>query len=712
MQNQLILGNLNDEQKSAVTSKGCPVLVLAGAGSGKTRVLIHRLAWLVESEECSISNILAVTFTNKAAQEMRERTIQLINANINQLWIGTFHSICHRMLRLHHDEAGLTRNFQIIDADDQLRLIKKCIKDNNYDPELIDPKEIMYFINSCKDKGINYQASSELLSGKPPEFIKLYQIYQDNCNKNNLIDFGEIILRAKELLTNKPFLRSHYQNKFKHILVDEFQDTNQIQYEWLQELIGKRTTPFVVGDDDQSIYGWRGAQSDNLLKFKKNHKNTRLIKLEQNYRSTNNILKAANAVISKNLSRLGKSLWSDKKEGEQIQLYVAEKDYFEAKYIVEKIKSLILDGQSRREIAILYRSNAQSRLFEELLIFEKIPYRIFGGFKFFARAEVKNVLSYLRLIHNKKDDNALERIINLPTRGIGKKTIDYIKETANGNDCSYLEAVTIIAQNNQQPARVINSLNGFASLLNNIDQSIKGLSLDEQIAMAAEQSGMLNHYKKKNEHTKIENIYELISAGKSFQIDYEDIEIDQLDAFLSYATLDAGDTDDDTESINLMTVHSAKGLEFNIVFLCGLEDGLFPHQRSLMEINGIEEERRLCYVAITRAKRILFLSYAQTRRIFGTEISCIPSRFLHELPEELILNYDAPKLKYDSPTTKSQYKPKASPYLGKQVNHQKFGRGIVINTEGDDEHARIQVQFDENGVKWLVLLYANLEILD
>jgi DNA helicase-2/ATP-dependent DNA helicase PcrA len=713
MQPDAILSSLNTEQALAVTSKDSSVLVLAGAGSGKTKVLIHRLAWLINTGDCSIFNILAVTFTNKAAQEMRERTIRLVNQSMSQLWIGTFHSICHRMLRLHHDEAGLNKNFQIIDTSDQARIIKNCIKDNNFDPEVIDPKEVLYFINACKDKGVRFQEASKLFTDKPIEFISLYQLYQDACNKNNLIDFGELILRSKELLATKPFIRSHYQNKFRHILVDEFQDTNQIQYQWLQQLIGEKTTPFIVGDDDQSIYAWRGAQSDNLLKFKKDYKNTKLIKLEQNYRSTNTILKAANAIIAKNTSRLGKSLWSNKKDGDLIQLSIAEKDYAEARSVIEKIKELTMSGLQRKDIGILYRSNAQSRLFEELLVFEKIPYKIFGGFKFFERAEVKDVLAYLRLIHNNGDDNALERIINLPVRGIGKKTFDLIKVTSNINGCSYLDSINLIVKSGKQSSRISNSLNAFADLIKNLYHAMNGQSLDNKIKLAAEQTGIIDLYKKKKEHSKIENIFELISAGKSFQIDYDDIEIDELDAFLGYATLDSGDIEDTSNCINLMTVHSAKGLEFDAVFLCGLEDGLFPHQRSLLERNGVEEERRLCYVAITRAKKMLFLSYALSRRMYGTEMQCLPSRFLHELPQELINTTSSARIiQFAHQNTTQPNISRDSGYLGKRVKHKKFGHGIVINVEGDEEHTRLQVKFDENAVKWLVLLYANLEVLD
>ncbi len=707
MLEQDILAGLNSSQEQAVISKAKAILVLAGAGSGKTRVLIHRIAWLIEQNIAHEQNILAVTFTNKASHEMKQRASAILKVDLSQLWLGTFHGICHRMLRLHYENAGLKKNFQIIDSDDQLKIIKNIIMDLGFNPEFIEPKAVAHFINQAKDQALRPKDTKHRFSHRPDEFHDIYNRYQDHCDTAQVIDFGEIILRVYELLKNNDSIRDFYHKKFKHVLIDEFQDTNHIQYEWVKLISGREATTFVVGDDDQSIYAWRGAKSDNLMQFKKEYKEPELIKLEQNYRSSNIILQAANAIISNNLDRLGKNLWSEKPEGEPIQLFDADSDTQEAQYAIETIKNLQNKGEANKEIAILYRSNAQSRLFEERLIFENIPYKIYGGFKFFDRAEIKDVLAYLRLINNKSDDQALIRIINYPARGIGKKALESIRDIAQEQSISLWDACLSIVQN--QNTRSSLSLKKFVELISNLENDIDSTELPDKIKATISATGIQQALEAKQEFSKVENLFELVSASENFRIDYEDIDIDQLDAFLSYAALDNGDPEDNDNAINLMTIHSAKGLEFNNVIVVGMEEGLFPHQRSVQELNGLEEERRLCYVAITRARERLFLSYARNRRIFGSFISCIPSRFLNELPIKDKENFISLSQSYNKPSSSTNT---AKNYIGKQVMHKKFGLGIVLTAEGDDEHARVQVQFAEKGVKWLVLLYANLEIVN
>ncbi|HLU60744.1 MAG TPA: DNA helicase II [Gammaproteobacteria bacterium] len=722
-----ILEPLNDAQREAVTATAPSVLVLAGAGSGKTRVLTHRVAWLAAVEDVSPFSILAVTFTNKAAAEMRQRIEQLLGSPGGAMWIGTFHSIAHRLLRMHWREAGLPQSFSILDSEDQQRQIRRVIKSLDLDESRWPAKQVQWFINAKKDEGLR---PHHLAGGHDPvhnQMVQLYAAYQEACDRAGLVDFAELLLRAHELWRDNPSLLAHYRNRFRHVLVDEFQDTNVIQYAWIRLLIGDSGRPFVVGDDDQSIYGWRGARVENIHRFQSDHPGTQVVRLEQNYRSTGNILKAANAVIAHNRERLGKNLWTSDEEGDPIRLYAAFNEQDEAQFVVERIREWVREGGNRAECAVLYRSNAQSRVFEEALIHAGVPYRVYGGLRFFERQEIKDALAYLRLLENRNDDASFERVVNLPTRGIGAKTMDTVRERARERGESLWNAARGLIDDKALPARAAAALQAFLDLIDEIDAAVRGLELHEQIDHVVQGSGLIDHYSKERGErgeARIENLEELVSAGRSFNpqdLSEEEAALPPLAAFLSHAALEAGEGQaaEWEDCVQLMTLHSVKGLEFPLVFMCGMEDGLFPHQRSLMDGEGIEEERRLCYVGMTRAMKHLYMTYAEQRRLWGVEQMGVPSRFLREIPDELLYEI-RPRVKVARPAYVSRH-PRARIEvadtlpkgigLGARVRHPKFGEGIVLNCEGAGQQARVQVNFDAAGTKWLVLGFANLEVV-
>jgi len=713
-----ILDSLNEPQRKAVTGPAEPMLVIAGAGSGKTRVLTHRIAWLIDVENISPHNLLAVTFTNKAAKEMRHRIEELLNIPVNNLWIGTFHGIAHRFLRRHAKEAGLEQSFQIIDSDDQLRIIKRLIKSLGLDDDRHNPKEIQYFINKQKDEGLRADQIDNKNDVDLIHMIKLYQQYQDICNQGSLVDFAELLLSTYELFRDNPLLLEKYHSTFKHLLVDEFQDTNSIQYALLRLLTGVKSTLFAVGDEDQSIYRWRGAKVEHIAQFQKDFPATKIITLEQNYRSTANILKAANAIITKNEDRIPKELWTDGEQGELIKIYAAFNERDEANFIVNRISDWEKQGNKRTEVAIIYRSNAQSRALEEALISASMPYRIYGGLRFFERSEIKDALAYLRLVSHKNDDASFERIINKPTRGIGAKALDNIRKCAKDNNLSLWKAACFLAKNDPTGTKY-NKINHFISLINRMDRETESLEIHDKIDHLINLSELIDLYQKeKGERglTRIENLEELVTAAKSFDVDHED-DMTMLDAFLAHAALESGEEQAGAweDCVQLMTMHSAKGLEFPLVFMCGMEDGLFPHQRNILDSKTLQEERRLCYVGITRAEQTLYLTFAEQRRLHGQDNHAPPSRFMAEIPSEL---KDEIRQKatghYQSHIHQTKKTPaseaKLPVQLGQRAHHKKFGPGIILAYEGQGVHARVQVNFENVGTKWLVLSYANLEL--
>jgi DNA helicase-2/ATP-dependent DNA helicase PcrA len=713
-----LLDRLNDAQREAVTAPLGPTLVLAGAGSGKTRVLTHRVAWLVEVEHVSPHSVLAVTFTNKAAGEMRGRIERMLDLPTAPLWIGTFHGIAHRLLRMHWREARLPQAFQILDSEDQLRVIRRLIKSLELDESRWVPKEIQWFINAQKDEGLRPAVLKD--DGDPTrrQLIALYDAYQQGCDRAGVVDFAELLLRVFELWRDDERLRAHYRQRFRHVLVDEFQDTNAIQYAWLRALTGEQGLPFVVGDDDQSIYRWRGARVENLARFQRDFPGTQLYRLEQNYRSTGNILKAANGLIRHNASRLGKNLWTSGDQGEPVRLYAAYNERDEAEFVLSRIREWRDQGGSLRDCAILYRSNAQSRVFEEALMTARLPYRVYGGLRFFERAEIKDALAYLRLIFNRADDASFERIVNLPTRGIGQKTLDAVRDYAKANACTLWEASG--AMIGELGPRAGTALHAFLALMEQLDRATRSLPLHEQVDHVIGASGLLAHYQKDKGdrgEARVENLEELVSAARGF--DAEEIaDLSPLAAFLSHAVLESGEgqAGEWEDGVQMMTLHSAKGLEFPVVFLCGLEDGLFPHQRSITDVSGLEEERRLCYVGATRAMRQLWLTYAEQRRLHGTDSYGVPSRFIREIPEEVIEEV-RPRIRVTRPVAVASRRgglieePVGGVRLGQRVRHGKFGDGIVLGLEGQGSHARVQVVFEGQGTKWLMLAYANLQPL-
>jgi DNA helicase-2/ATP-dependent DNA helicase PcrA len=712
-----LLESLNEAQRAAVAAEERPTLVLAGAGSGKTRVLVHRVAWLIRVDGVAPQEIMAVTFTNKAANEMRQRIEALLDMPTRHLWIGTFHGLAHRLLRRHWREAGLAETFQIMDSDDQQRLIKKLLRSLGLDDGRWTPRELQWFINAQKDEGL--RAADVADDGNPTrrQMIDLYRRYEALCEQSSLVDFGELLLRVLELMRKDASVREIYQRRFRHLLVDEFQDTNAIQYQWLKLLTGGGGIPFVVGDDDQSIYRWRGARVENLFQFERDFPNTQVIRLEQNYRSTANILSAANAVIANNGARMGKNLWTEGATGEPIKLYGAFSERDEAEFVVNRIQDYILAGNRRADAAILYRSNAQSRVFEEALLAAGIPYRVYGGQRFFERAEIKDALAYLRLIANRHDDPSFERVVNTPTRGIGSRTVEVVREHARRAGTSMWHAANEVIAEEALATRSAKALWGFLKLIDDLDAETKDMPLHEQVEHTIARSGLAEHHLKdttSNGEARVENLEELVSAARDALVS-EESELPPLLEFLSYAVLESGEAQagEYEDSVQLMTLHSAKGLEFPLLFLCGMEDGLFPHQRSLNDVDGLEEERRLCYVGLTRAREQLYLSYAEQRRLHGMDNYSVPSRFLREIPPELIEEV-RPRMHVSRPLTRPGRGVRETSNgleLGRRVRHGKFGEGVVLDIEGSGAHARVHVNFEGAGTKCLVMAYAKLELM-
>lgn len=722
MDAELLLDGLNDAQREAVVAPPSSTLVLAGAGSGKTRVLVHRIAWIIKVLGASPWSVLAVTFTNKAAREMQHRIENLLEQPVGGMWVGTFHGLAHRLLRAHWQEAGLPKNFQILNSDDQQRLVKRIIREMNLDDAKWPPRQAQWFINKQKDEGHRPQHLDD--DGDPyrRQMIKIYQAYEEACNRTGSIDFAELLLRAHELWRDNPEVLAHYRERFAHILVDEFQDTNTIQYAWLRLLAGSDDKLFVVGDDDQSIYGWRGARVENIRDFEKHYPNTTAIRLEQNYRSTGNILKGANAVIANNASRLGKELWTDDGEGEPIRVYAAFNEVDEARFVIERIKQFIEEGNIRNDVAILYRTTAQSRLFEEALLQAAIPYRVYGGLRFFERAEVRDALAYLRIVSHRHDDAAFERSVNQPPRGIGPRTLDAVRLHARDFGCSMWQASEDLLKGNAMPARATNALRAYLELIEKLDEQTSDLDLYEQSSLVIEASGLAEHFQKSKDgkgQDRIENLQELVNATRQYSLeetlDEQEEELSLLDAFLSHAALEAGEQQagEYEDCVQLMTLHSAKGLEFPLVFIGGVEEGLFPHSMSAEDPERLEEERRLCYVGMTRAMQQLYLSYAETRRLHGSETYPLPSRFLREIPAEVteeVRSRPAVSRPYSAPGGSLSTAQEDSGFrLGQRVSHAKFGLGTVLNAEGQGAAARVQVNFESAGPKWLVVSYANLQ---
>jgi DNA helicase-2/ATP-dependent DNA helicase PcrA len=723
-----LLDSLNDKQRDVVAAPLQNMLVLAGAGSGKTRVLVQRIAWLMKVENTAPHSILAVTFTNKAAAEMRARVEQTVGGNTHGMWIGTFHGLAHRLLRMHFQEAKLPQSFQVLDSDDQQRLVKRIVRTLELDEKKWPPKQFVWYINGKKDEGLRPQHIDSQFDPTEELFVKVYKTYQDTCDRAGLVDFAELLLRAHELWLNNPELLAHYQQRFGHILVDEFQDTNAIQYAWLTMLGKAQSKVMIVGDDDQSIYGWRGARIENIERFLAEFNEAKTIKLEQNYRSTANILNAANQLIGNNNNRMGKKLWTDGDQGEKIAIYTAFNEIDEARFISGRIKQWRDEGGKLDQVAILYRSNAQSRLLEEALLQSQLPYRIYGGQRFFERQEIKDALAYLRIINNRDDDAAFERIINTPTRGIGNQTVALIRDSARAAETTLWQACKKMLNEDQLKGRSAKTINTFINLIDQLEDDSTNLDLDQQANFVIQHSGLKAMYKaEKGEKAeqRIENLNELVTACQTFESvpisDQDTIEeITQLTAFLTHAALEAGESqaDEFESAVQLMTMHSAKGLEFPLVFIAGLEEGMFPSQQSVEDIDRLEEERRLCYVGMTRAMQKLYLCHAESRRLYGQEKFHRPSRFLKELPEVCIEEIrmqnqvSRPKSvgKFSNTITLETFE-NTGFKLGQSVAHAKFGEGVVLNYEGSGAQSRIQVNFADVGTKWLVVEYANLKAL-
>ncbi|WP_455430659.1 DNA helicase II [Photorhabdus viridis] len=713
-----LLESLNDKQREAVAAPRTNMLVLAGAGSGKTRVLVHRIAWLLSVEKASPFSIMAVTFTNKAAAEMRHRIENLIGTSQGGMWIGTFHGLAHRLLRAHHLDANLPQDFQILDSEDQHRLLKRIIKAMNLDDKQWPARQGMWYINGKKDEGLRPQHIESY--GNPVEatWQKIYQAYQEACDRAGLVDFAELLLRAHELWLNKPQILQHYRGRFTNILVDEFQDTNSIQYAWIHLLAGETGKVMIVGDDDQSIYGWRGAQVENIQRFLKDFSGAETIRLEQNYRSTSNILKVANTLIANNSDRLGKNLWTDGVEGEPIFLYCAFNELDEARYVVSRIKSWLENGGALKSCAILYRSNAQSRVLEEALLQASMPYRIYGGQRFFERQEIKDALAYLRLIANRNDDAAFERVVNTPTRGIGDRTLDIVRQAARERQETLWDSCQILLQEKVLAGRAASSLQRFIELIEALSTETGDMPLHVQTDRVIRDSGLRAMYqqeKGEKAQARIENLEELVTATRQFSYQDEDEDLMPLQAFLSHAALESGEGQADAyqDSVQLMTLHSAKGLEFPQVFIVGMEEGMFPSQMSIEEGGRLEEERRLAYVGLTRAMEKLTITYAESRRLYGKEVYHRPSRFIRELPPECIEEVRL-RATVSRPVNHSRLGTPISANdsgyaLGQRVRHPKFGEGTIVNMEGSGEHSRLQIAFHGEGIKWLVAAYARLE---
>jgi DNA helicase II / ATP-dependent DNA helicase PcrA len=767
-----LLKNLNAEQLAAVTLPPQHAMILAGAGSGKTRVLITRIAWLINTGQVSPQGILAVTFTNKAAKEMLTRLTAQIPVNTRGMWVGTFHGLCNRFLRAHHRDAALPATFQILDSADQLAAIKRLLKLANVDDEKFPPKNLQYFINGCKEEGLR-AGDVEINDDFNKKMVELYAAYDDQCQREGVVDFSELLLRTYELMLRNEPLRRHYQQRFRHILIDEFQDTNNLQYKWLSLLAGQGNVLFAVGDDDQSIYAFRGANIGNMAAFEREFKVPNLIRLEQNYRSQGNILNCANHLIKNNSRRLGKNLWTDSGEGEPVRVYEAMSDGQESQWLIEEVRGLVNEGYSRHDIAVLYRSNAQSRIIEHGLFTAGIPYRVYGGLRFFERAEVKHALAYLRLMENPDDDTAFLRVVNFPTRGIGARSVEQLQDHARAANLSLYRAVSTM------PGTAASKLAQFVRLIESLRFDTLNLPLPDAVEHVVEVSGLIAHYQTEREgQERIENLRELKTAASSFEgeqgiaqdtpanlgvsnVDVsgnqtsdtsnqtvvdgpmiQEASVSPLAAFLAHASLEAGENQagEGTSALQLMTVHSAKGLEFDAVFVTGLEEGLFPHENSASEIDGLEEERRLMYVAVTRAKKRLYLSFSQVRQLHGQTRYHIRSRFIEELPAE-VLKWLTPQNQgyggatrvgyggaWESQSRFASVSQTAKPLLsdqrlaakmsgsqwrvGQSVRHAKFGEGVVVNLEGGGNDARIQVNFGAQGVKWLALSLAKLEAVN
>ena len=740
-----LLANLNTEQLQAVTLPAQHGLILAGAGSGKTRVLTTRIAWLIQSGQVDPAGILAVTFTNKSAKEMLARLATMLPVSTRGMWVGTFHGLSNRLLRAHHRDAGLPQLFQILDSADQLAAIKRLLKTLNVDDEKFPPRELQQFINGQKDAG-NRAHAVEAWDDYTRQRVQLYQEYESQCQREAVVDFAELLLRSYELLERNEPLRRHYQRRFRHILVDEFQDTNRLQYRWLKLFADEGreggAAMFCVGDDDQSIYRFRGAEVGNMLDFEREFRVPNVIRLEQNYRSHSNILDAANAVIRHNTKRLGKNLWTDQGAGEPIRVYEAFSDGDEARWIVEEIQALVREGALRSEIALLYRSNAQSRVLEHQLFSAAIPYRVYGGLRFFERQEIKHALAYLRLIANEDDDTSFARVVNFPTRGIGARSLELLSDAARTYNTSFYATVPHLSG---KPGSVLAQ---FVRLVEDMRRDTAGLPLPEVVDHVLDHSGLRAHYKAdKDGRERLENLDELLNAAAYFAAEVQvnartdaDSEVDarmqahaQLADFLAHASLEAGDhqADQGADAVQLMTVHSAKGLEFNAVFLSGLEEGLFPHENSILESDGLEEERRLMYVAVTRARERLYLSFAQSRMLHGQTRYNLRSRFLEEIPTELVKWLTPPNPRsaaggamggvgggYFKPSAPVPLERAPRPSfatlpnglkIGQSVSHAKFGQGVIVAAEGSGTDAKVQIKFETAGVKWLLLAVAKLE---
>ena len=727
-----ILDGLNDPQRQAVSAPLGNALVVAGAGSGKTRVLVHRIAWLIDVERVSPNSILAVTFTNKAAAEMRARIESLLNLSMRSMWVGTFHGLAHRLLRMHWQEAKIPQNFQILDSDDQLRLIKRVMRALDIDEKKWPARQAAWFINGQKDEG---RRAHQVPAGDDLFQIthkRIYENYEQVCEQGGLIDFAELLLRSHELWLNNPDLLAHYQNRFQDILVDEFQDTNTIQYAWLRVLAGRQGRVMAVGDDDQSIYGWRGAKIENIHQFGEDFSGVQTIRLEQNYRSTQNILDAANGLIQRNTDRLGKELWCDGPPGEPIRVYAAYNDLDEARFIVERIALWLEEGGSTAEIAILYRSNAQSRVLEEALLRSGIPYQIYGGQRFFERAEIKNALAYMRLMQDRHADTAFERAVNTPPRGIGDKTVEAIRQLARSRQISLWQACKEGISSGAFTNRVSNAVGGFIGLIDDLADAVTEMALHELADHCIQASGLMTYHRQERGERGLarkENLEELVSACQQFSgemvfpfEDSDQAEVSVLQEFLDQVALDAGDRQSQQgPCVQMMTLHSAKGLEFPLVFLGGMEEGLFPHHMSTEEPGRMEEERRLAYVGITRAMQQLYLTYAETRRLHGQDSYNRPSRFLLEIPQQLVSEVrmnGAVSRPYSTDTVASDADEvdgnglRMGLRMGQRVMHGKYGEGVILQIDGLGERAKVEVNFPDVGAKWLMVGYANLEVLD
>jgi DNA helicase II / ATP-dependent DNA helicase PcrA len=719
MDTDSILSGLNNKQLEAVTLPQQSALILAGAGSGKTRVLTTRIAWLIQTGQVSPMGLMAVTFTNKAAKEMLTRLTAMLPINTRGMWAGTFHGLCNRLLRAHYREAGLPSTFQILDTSDQLSSIKRLMRLMNVDDEKYPPKQVQGYINSCKEEGLRAHAV-DAYDAHSQKLREIYEEYDKQCNREGVADFAELLLRCYELLERDAHIRQHYQNRFHYILVDEFQDTNRLQYLWLKLLAGTSNCIFAVGDDDQSIYGFRGARVGNMRDFESDFKVQNIVKLEENYRSHSNILDAANAIISHNKNRLGKNLWTTAGKGEPVRIYEAYNDTDEAQFIVDEVNMLQNEGMSLGDMALLYRSNAQSRILEHTLFSANIPYRVYGGLRFFERAEIKHALAYMRLVANANDDTALLRVINFPARGIGARSLEQLQEAARLQNCSLWQAAINKVGNGTLGGK---GIDGFVGLIREMVNQAYGIKLPELAELATTMSGLKAHYQLDKEgEDRIANLEELVTAAVAFSNqdfgNHNNVEenADLLTQFLNHASLEAGEHQADVgrEALQLMTVHAAKGLEFQAVFIGGVEEGLFPHEQSQNENNGVEEERRLMYVAVTRARQRLYLSHAQSRMLHGQVRYGIPSRFLDEIPDELLKRLNSkPTPKAYATGGNYQAKPSASqqyPYkIGQSVRHAKFGEGVVVSYEGNASDLAIKINFGREGLKTLMMEYAKLE---